>query len=284
MPSSPIPLVASYRQENRLGRQLETSDLTIVAIQAALKAGEILKRGFGSTYQITAKPGKQNFVTEYDRSSEESIISMIRHHFPHHSILAEESGHSKLSGSEITWFIDPLDGTTNFAHHLPIFTISIAAYQKEVGLCAVILQPMTNELFIAEKGKGAFLNGERLSVSKTANMDETLVGGGVPWGAVDNPTPYMIREERFTRLGVNLRNLGSAALALAYVAAGKLDGFWMEFLYPWDTAAGKLLIEEAGGKVSLYDGTPHLLNQSSNLLATNQIIHSQMVDVLNPSQ
>lgn len=265
-------------------RQQETSDMTVVAIQAALRAGEILRRGFGSSYQITLKPGKQNIVTEYDKASEESIIASIRQHFPHHSILAEESGHTQSPDTDIIWFIDPLDGTTNFAHNLPIFTISIAAYHNGVGLCAVVLQPMTNELFVAEKGKGAFLNGALLSVSKTDKMDETLIGSGVPWGAIDNPIPFMIREERFTKQGANLRNLGSAALALAYVAAGKLDGFWMEFLYPWDTAAGRLLIEEAGGQISLFDGAPHLILDSSNLLASNRILHSQMVNTLNPKE
>lgn len=254
--------------------------MTFIATQAALKAGDILRKGYGSVFEIHSKPGKQNIVTEFDKASELSIINLIMDHFPNHSVLAEESGHTEKKEADITWIIDPLDGTTNFAHHLPCFTISIAAYRGEEGLCAVIYQPLTNELFIAEKGIGAYLNGVNLAVSQTTKMDETLVGIGVPWGAVENPTPYIERESRFAQLGVNVRNFGSAALALAYVAAGKLDGFWMDYLFPWDSAAGKLLIQEAGGRFTCYDGKEHSIFIPSNVLATNGIIHREMVQHL----
>ena len=255
--------------------------LTFVATQAALKAGNLIKKGFGEIYEITAKPGRQNFVTAYDTMSEECIISFIKEHFPTHAFLAEEKGAiSGSSSNEITWFIDPLDGTTNFAHQLPLVTISIAAYQHEQGLCGVILQPFTNELFIAEKGKGAYLNGTRISTSETKKIDDALIGAGFPYNIAENPIPYMNHFSRLTQLGVTFRHFGSAALSLAYVAAGKLDGFWMDHLYPWDLAAGKLLIEEAGGKLTRYSGAVHEIQSPSNVVATNPFIYEQMLSYL----
>lgn len=256
------------------------SSLTVVAIQAALKAGDILKRGFGTTYEILTKPGRQNFVTEFDKSSEASIISMIRDHFPSHSFLAEESGFSENSNEEkILWIIDPLDGTTNFAHHIPVFTISIAAYQHEKGLCGVVFQPMTQELFIAERGKGAFLNGMKLKVSHTKLVEDSLMIASLPYN-INSPPLFGL--ERFTQLieeGVTLRNLGSAALALAYIAAGKVDSLWMYNLYPWDVAAGQLLLEEAGGMLSSYpvDNHPH---SASHILASNKLLHPLLQNIL----
>jgi myo-inositol-1(or 4)-monophosphatase len=162
------------------------SSMTLVAIQAALQAGEILKRGFGTLYQITAKPGKQNIVTEYDHAAEACIVRLIKQHFPSHSILAEEMGHFKAQDQTIVWYIDPLDGTTNFAKHIPIFTISIAAYQEQKGLCAVIWQPLTQELFIAERGKGAYLNGTPLSISSTQKIADAIIGVGSPYPLEDS--------------------------------------------------------------------------------------------------
>lgn len=257
------------------------SHMTLVAIQAALKSGTILRQGFGTHYRVIAKPGKQNIVTEYDQASEESIISIIKTHFPDHSILGEESGFSNQTQDSILWLIDPLDGTTNFVRQLPFFTISIAAYHQNEGLCAVILQPMTHELFIAEKGQGAYLNGLKLAVSQTAKIDDAIIGAGFPYNLPQKTRDNLNYLSRFTQMGAILRNLGSAALALAYVAAGKLDGFWMDNLYPWDLAAGKLLIEEAGGKITQYDGTPHQITQPASILATNQFLHAEMLNHLN---
>lgn len=257
------------------------SFLTLTAIQAALKAGDILKRGFGTSYEITAKPGRQNFVTEYDKLSEASIISFIKERFPFHNFLAEESGLSNQTGEDnILWIIDPLDGTTNFAHHIPIFTISIAAYHKEKGLCGVIFQPITQELFIAEHGKGAYLNGTRLSVSQTNHIEDCLFVASLPYDV--NAFPILDMEKLFeiSHMGVTLRNIGSAALALAYVAAGKVDAFWMYNLFPWDLAAGQLLIEEAGGILSRYDSPHPPLHAPSNILASNQFLHPTLQSYL----
>lgn len=260
---------------------LDLSYLSFVAIQAALKAGEIIKRGFGTSYHIANKPGRQNFVTEYDKLSEECILHLIQHHFPSHAFLAEESGFTNSSQDEtILWIIDPLDGTTNFAHHLPLFTISIAAYQGLEGLCGVIYQPLTNELFIAEKDKGAYLNGEKLKVSSTLLIEEALIGAGFPYEADDHPILCIEELAKLVQLGATLRNLGSASLALAYVAAGKLDGFWMNKLYPWDWAAGNLLIKEAGGLTTCFQDETALFDRPSSLLASNQALHPLLINYL----
>ena len=255
------------------------SYFTFIAIQAALRAGEILRRGFGTSYQIASKPGRQNFVTEYDRASEDCIISFINQHFPDHAILAEESGLSNSSSDTILWLIDPLDGTTNFAHHLPVFTISIAAYQQEQGLCGVIYQPLTQELFVAEAGKGAYLNGVPLAVSLTDQVEDALLAGGIPY--VPSKQQRALQQlNHLISLGVTFRQLGSAALALAYVAAGKMDGFWMTDLYPWDVAAGQLIVKEAGGALTNL-GKPHLRSSTSfGVLATNHHLHSPLLNLI----
>lgn len=263
-------------------RPFDISYLTFVAIQAALQAGDILRKGFMEELSITAKPGHQNIVTQYDYNSEKAIISTIKEHFPSHRIIAEESGLSDAlnSSDQITWIIDPLDGTVNFAHGIPIFTISIAAYNKEEGLCGVIYQPITNELFIAEKNKGAYLNGIKITVSTTHTLKEAVLGIGFPYDAAKRSGPYLNRFTALVQSGASFRNLGSAALALAYVAAGKLDGFWIDHLYSWDLAAGKILIHEAGGIVSHYDNSAIEIEVASNALATNQALHPILINNL----
>lgn len=259
---------------NHLG---SISDLTFVAIQAALKAGEVLRKGYGTQSIITAKQGHQNIVTQYDKESEDCILSFIEERFPDHSFLAEESGLLKEKKDSILWIIDPLDGTSNFARHLPFFVVSIAAYHRDQGLCGVIYQPLTNELFVAEKGKGAFLNGAPLTVSSLSDLSTTTIGVGSPSHDVEHPFPYMDYFVKLFHLGVSFRNLGSAALGLAYVAAGRFDGLQIDYLHPWDVAAGKILIEEAGGKLTLYNGDPYQISVPSNVLATNQIIHNHLL-------
>jgi myo-inositol-1(or 4)-monophosphatase len=257
------------------------SSLTLTAIQAALKAGDIVRKGFGTAYEITAKPGRQNFVTEYDRASEGCIISFIKERFPSHSLLAEESGFSSESEEEnVLWIIDPLDGTSNFAHHIPIFTISIAAYRQKKGLCGVIFQPITHELFVAESGKGAYLNGTRLTVSQTNTLEECLIVAGLPYDATSVPILDMEQLLRISQNGVTLRNFGSAALSLAYIAAGKVDALWMYNLYPWDLAAGALLIKEAGGLLTLYERDQSVPYSASNILASNKAMHSLLQEYL----
>jgi len=257
-----------------------SSALTLTAIQAALNAGEILKKGFGTSFEISSKPGRQNFVTAYDKASEAAIINFIREHFPSHCFYAEESGRTgEFHEDKILWVIDPLDGTTNFARHIPIFTISIAAYHRGQVVSGVIFQPLTQELFIAEKGKGAFLNGVRLRVSKTNQIEDALIIAGLPYDDTSFNAINLDKFAQMTRQGVTLRNLGSAALALAYVAAGKADAFWMYNLHYWDIAAGHLLIEEAGGLLEKRGGDSSIYS-SSHVLAGNEslfrVLQSQL--------
>ncbi|MBA2369566.1 MAG: inositol monophosphatase [Candidatus Protochlamydia sp.] len=260
--------------------QADLSHLTLVAVQAALKAGEIIKKGFGTSYTITAKPGRQNFVTEFDRKSEECIFSMIRQHFPSHGFLGEETGLSGHHPQTILWIVDPLDGTSNFSRHIPLFSISIAASYLGETLCGIIYQPLSHELFIAEKNKGAFLNGEKLSVSHTRHPEDALIGIGFPYEIYEPPTFSLEKLGGLIKEGATLRNLGSAALSLAYVAAGKLDAFWMNHLYPWDWAAGKLLVQESAGAFTTYAVKKDPLEQPASILASNGILHSLLLNQL----
>lgn len=247
------------------------SPLTITAIQAAAQAAEILISGFGKNYEIFTKPGRQNYVTEFDTAAENSIISFISQRHPTHRILAEESGLSKqVNNDTILWVIDPLDGTTNFSRRIPLFTISIAAYEGEKILCGVVLQPITQELFVAEHGKGAYLNGVSLAVSKTTKIEESLLVGSLPYDASLSPS---FDFQSISYDGAVIRNFGSAALNLAYLAAGKIDGFWMYHLHSWDFAAGQLLIEEAGGRLTLYPRNLTAFHSPADVLASNSLLH-----------
>ncbi|MFI5333537.1 MAG: inositol monophosphatase family protein [Chlamydiales bacterium] len=256
------------------------SPLSFVAIQAALRAGELLKKGFYSSYEIFSKPGKQNLVTEFDKSAEKCIISCIREHFPDHNFLAEESGMDRSSASPIMWIIDPLDGTVNFAHQIPLFSVSIAACEGQKVLCGVVYQPMTGELFVAEKGKGAYLNGTRLKVSSSIDMEMGIFATGFPYNVDENPQYCIDVFAEMTRMGLPIRRLGSAAIDLAYVAAGRFDAYWEVILQPWDMAAGILLVEEAGGKVTDYQDKRHDILQHGSMLASNGLVHEQLRKIL----
>ncbi len=256
-------------------------NLTFVAIQAALQAGELLKKGFGSSFEISSKEKKQDLVTEFDKASERTIIDTILNQFPDHAILAEESGAKKTNSSTL-WIIDPLDGTVNFAHNIPVFSVSIAASIEGEVVCGVIYQPIVNELFIAEKGKGAYLNGAALQVSSKSRLDESILATGFPYNVDEDPLHCIEKFGEMTRLGIPIRRLGSAAIDLAYVAAGRFDAYWEVSLRPWDMAAGKLLVEEAGGKVTHYDGSAHEIFSIPNvynttILASNGHLHPQMM-------
>lgn len=257
----------------------EYSALTALAIQAALRAGSELKKGFEGALSIEHKSGKHNLVTQYDLISEEIITSMIEKTFPSHSILAEEGG-EKNNHDEITWIIDPLDGTVNFAHGIPIFSISIAASIKEDILCGIVYQPLLSELFIAEKGKGATLNGRPLRVSSQKNFEEAFLATGFPYHVDTNPLGCIDHICAGLHLGLPIRRLGSAALDLCYTAAGRYDGYFEASLKPWDLAAGKLIVQEAGGNVSTYDGDKRRLYSDGSVLATNGHLHSRIIQFL----
>ena len=253
------------------------SRLTLVAVLAVQRAGEVLKKGFGTQMKVEMKEGRHNLVTEWDSKAEQVIIESIKAHFPEHAFLAEESGDSGGEKEGIQWIIDPIDGTVNFAHKIPMFSISIAAsYQNDI-LSGVVYNPMVDELFIAEKGNGAYLNGEKLKVTETAVLDSAIVATGFPYNLHENPLCCLDHFNSFARMGIPLRRIGSAALDLAYVAAGRFDSFWEVSLNPWDYAAGKLLIEEAGGQFSNFEAAPYPSLIEGPVVASNGMLHDQMV-------
>ena len=232
----------------------------------------------GKIIQVTKK-GDINLVTEADIASEALIIERIRSHYPKDAILAEEAGNVVLIGdSERKWIIDPLDGTTNFAHGYPCFCVTIALeYQGEIVL-GVTYDPTRDECFSAEKGQGASLNGRRITVSTTEKLGDSLVVTGFPYDFKTKPD-FARHLRDFLVHTRGIRRDGSAAIDMAYVACGRFDGFWEEGLNPWDMASGRLLIEEAGGMVTSYDGSPFSI-YTPPVCASNGIIHSQMLDVL----
>jgi myo-inositol-1(or 4)-monophosphatase len=254
------------------------SNFTLTAIQAALKASEILIKGFRNTKTIKKKEGKHNLVTEYDLLSEKIIISFIKERFPDHGILSEEEGQLKKK-DDFEWIIDPLDGTVNFAHSIPVFAISLALKNKNDIICGVTYNPLMNELFVAEKGKGAYLNGNKLNVTKTKKLDDAILATGFPYDLINNPNNCIEHLINVLKLGIPLRRLGSASLDLAYVAAGRFDGYWETGLGPWDLAAGKLLIEEAKGKVTNWDGTEVILKRKNTVIATNSYLHLELLKI-----
>jgi myo-inositol-1(or 4)-monophosphatase len=257
--------------------------LLTIAQATALEAGDLLKEGFGTTFHIDNKEGRHNLVTEYDYKAEKLIIERITAQFPDHIFLAEESGATGDTSGVVRWIIDPLDGTVNFAHSIPIFCVSIGAELNGELLAGVIYAPMTGELFTTARGGGAFLNGHRLKVSTTAKLDDAILVTGFPYNAWENPNDCIDHFSRFVRLGIPVRRLGSAAIDLAYLAAGRFDGYWEVSLNSWDMAAGKLLLLEAGGTITTYDGAPHDLHNGT-MLATNGRIHQEMSSVLtNPA-
>jgi len=248
-----------------------------VALQAALDGGRVLMQKFGGALNIVHK-GAVDLVTEADRRAEEAIVAILRGTFPCHDILAEEKDWGRRD-SPYRWIIDPLDGTTNFAHGFPWFAVSIALEADGEVVLGVVHNPFHRETFIAEKGKGAFLNDVELKVSSTGDLGESLLATGFPYDRKDSPVNNYDHFVHFQQAAQACRRPGAASLDLAYVAAGRLDGYWEMKLKPWDMAAGKLLVAEAGGTVSDFDG--EALNiYGRECLASNGRIHQAMIDVL----
>lgn len=246
-------------------------------IDVAQKAGYLLKSRLNRKHTIEYK-GEINIVTDADRMAEKLIKEQIQRKYPQHDILAEESEET-LKNSEYRWIIDPLDGTTNYAHGYPVFCVSIALeYMGEVILGA-IYNPMLNEMFTAQLGRGAFLNGNMISVSDTADMSKSLLATGFPYDIRENENNNMNYFYKMAKNAQAIRRAGSAALDMAYVAAGRFDGFWELKLAPWDTAAGALMIKEAGGVITDLFGEKFLL-ESPHVLASNGKIHAKMLDIL----
>lgn len=256
------------------------SPLTQTAAEAVLKAGAILQKGFGTAFQISMKPGILNYVTEFDHAAEKYIVDTISSHYPDHSFLCEECGSISSTKTDILWLVDPLDGTTNFAHNIPIFSISVGALGPDGMICGIIYQPITQELFVAERGKGAFLNGVQLHVSLRKIFAGGLGATGFPRNIQENPLKCIDHYVDFLKQGTIIRNLGSSAINLAYVAAGRFDAYWAISLHPWDISAGVLLIEEAGGKVTTFNGEPYSILSGGPLVVTNKLVHEEVLNQL----
>ncbi|MBH5318956.1 inositol monophosphatase [Paenibacillus sp. GSMTC-2017] len=262
---------------------------TAVAINCAAKAGEWITSKLGNHSSLQTKHSSHDLVTEVDKGAERLIRNLIGTHFPHHSFLGEEGVEpgpeasvqalEEVSDAEYLWIVDPIDGTTNFVHGFPFFCVSIAlAYKGEV-IVGVIYDPIKDELFVAEKGKGAYVHGKRMRVSSDKTLKDSLIATGLP---ADQQYALPLNLRGIQQVAPEVRNLrivGSAALHMAYVAAGRLSGFWEIGLNSWDLAAGALLISESGGTVTDTKGAPYTLSVR-NVTATNGHIHDELLQKL----
>jgi myo-inositol-1(or 4)-monophosphatase len=251
-----------------------------LAIRAAREAGAILRDSAGRQFQVGHK-GRINLVTEVDLASERYITGLISTHYPQHRILAEEGGVSEVSGppSDYCWIIDPLDGTTNYAHGYPCYCVSIGLERKGEMIIGVVYDPTRDELFVAERGAGATWNGRRIRVSEVDSLERAMIVSGFPYDVRENMASYLPAWQRFLTRAQAVRRDGAAALDLCYVAMGRCDGFWEFGLHPWDTAAGWIMVEEAGGRLTRADGSP-FDNFSASLLCSNGRLHEEMLEVL----
>jgi len=251
-----------------------------IAIRAARSAGNIIVRALDQVDRLSITTKAENdFVTEVDKMAEAEIIRTLRKSFPNHGILAEESGTSP--GDDYQWVIDPLDGTTNFLHGFPQFAVSIALKHKLVIEQAVVYDPISQELFTASRGRGAHLNDRRIRVTSRINLDGALLGTGFPFKHLQQLDAYLASFKTLITKTAGIRRAGSAALDLAYVAAGRLDGFWELGLSPWDMAAGILLIEEAGGFVCDFNGDKNYF-QSGNIVTANPKLIKHLLQQIQP--
>jgi len=249
-----------------------------VAIRAARAAGRIHLKRLSHT-NISRKSNAIDLVTEADHESEAAVIDLLQRAFPDHAILAEEGGGSSNVASDHRWIIDPLDGTTNFAHSFPQFCVSIGYERRGRIQLAVILDAFKSELFVARRGAGAYLNHKPIRVSRVRTLDMSLLATGFPYDRRERRRFYLCFWEAFMLRTHGVRRTGSAALDLAWVACGRVDAFWEFGLKPWDVAAGSLLVEEAGGRVSNMDGTK-LDTSAAQIIASNGRLHQQMVETL----
>lgn len=244
----------------------------------AREAGAILRAGYNTEHQVNYK-GVIDLVTEVDHQSEAFLLGEVQRNFPHHHIVTEESGIIQGSDQHI-WYIDPLDGTVNYAHHIPIFCVSIAYASQGILKLGAVYDPMRDEMFLAERGKGAYLNGKRLHVSATTELQKSLLVTGFPYDAWDTPQDNFANFVHLGKLTQGVRRLGSAALDLCYVAAGRFDGFWEMSLKPWDVAAGGLICEEAGASITNVAGTGDYISPPQSVIASTPGIHAQILKEL----
>lgn len=276
-------------QKEKTPYVVTSKSYTAVAINAASKAGEWIKSRLGTVKQLNTKSAVSDLVTEVDKGAEAMIRKLIFTHFPDHAILGEEGvapgpeasarALEKYAEEEYLWIVDPVDGTTNYVHGFPFFSVSIAlAHQGEV-IVGVIYDPSRDEMFVAEKGKGAYVHGKRMQVSGEAKLEESLLATGFPVGRDSTLPVNMAGLMHLAPKVRNIRSGGSAALHLAYVAAGRLTGFWEIGLNAWDTAAGALMVTESGGHMTDTAGNPYSL-RTRHIVATNGAVHPELVQAL----
>ena len=256
---------------------METQPLLADLQQLALCAGEILLEGYEREHQLDYK-GEIDLVTEIDHRSEEFLVREVRRKFPGHQILAEESG--GVDGGQYQWYIDPLDGTVNYAHGVPFFCVSIAFAIAGVLTLAAVFDPMRNELFTAERGVGAWLNGRPLTARPQKELLRSLLVTGFPYDIRETTHNNLDHFGRFAKISQGVRRLGSAALDLCYVATGRFDGYWELSLKPWDLAAGALIALEAGVSVTSIEGNAEFMSPPYSVLAATSAIHSKMLATL----
>lgn len=248
-----------------------------LAKSSALEAGKIITENFGERLEVDHK-GKYDLVTKMDRKSERYIVDSINERFPDHDIVTEETDLEK-TGSDYVWYIDPISGTTNYAHSLPVFSVSIGLTYKDEVIVGAANDPLRKELFYASKDDGAFLNDEKIHVSNVKELKDSVLGTSFSYDEEERK----INLQHFNKLMPNvqgLRRSGSVAVDLPHVACGRMDGFWAIHLKPWDLAAGKLIVKEAGGKVTKLNGDKHHVKESY-IMATNGEIHDEMIELLN---
>ena len=246
--------------------------------KAAIESGKILKENFGGTYGIESKDVVSNLVTEIDTRSEKKIIEIIKGDFPSHNILSEEIGAIDTE-SDVKWIIDPIDGTINYAHSIPLCCVSIGVEKKGDIVLGIVYNPFSGETFFAEKGNGATLNEKKIFVSSENDVEKSLLVTGFPYTSSKNPTKQL---EVFTKIvssDIPIRRLGSAALDICWTACGRFDGFWEYNLNPWDVAGGSLILSEAGGKLSNFSGNEYNIYEKE-ILATNGLIHDQVLEII----
>lgn len=247
-------------------------------IDIARQAGTIIREGFGKQFDFEYKTNESNLVTEYDQKSEAFIITEIRKQFPGHDILAEESG-AHPAGSEYRWVIDPLDGTTNFAHGLPLFSVSIGVQKHGETICGAVYDVMQDTMYAAESGSGAFRNGNPIHVSTKNTLAHSLLVTGFPYTIAQNPHSAFEIFTAITKQSRGIRRLGSAAIDFCYLAAGVFEAFWEVELHPWDMCAGKLLVEEAGGMVTDFTGKQTDIF-TSHMVSSNRLVHDELITII----
>lgn len=256
---------------------MDLDQMMRVAERAAYRAGAILRQRFGHLKRVDEK-APFDLVTEADTEAENAILDTIGRACPGHAVVAEESGGRKAEATEYTWFVDPLDGTVNYAHQVPFAAVSIALAKGADPLVAAVLNPFSGELFNAITGRGARLNGEPVRVCPAGRAAESLLATGFPYDR-RRPEPMIARLERCIRAARGIRRFGSAALDLCFVACGRFAGYWEQGLKPWDTAAGLLIVREAGGRVTDFSGSPFSIG-GDEILATNRRIHDEMLALM----